>query len=116
MSRSYKHTPYCGLKKDKFFKNYANRKLRRRKLDHDLQHRSYKKDFCSWEICDYYEIETKNFEEYYLDDMSNITRRQSIVNLPKISIDENNKEIKDEIKLKHSKSLTINDFLYNEIK
>ncbi len=65
MSRSYKHTPYCGLKKDKFFKNYANRKLRHRKLDHDLQHRSYKKDFCSWEICDYYEIETKNFEEYY---------------------------------------------------
>ena len=58
----------------------------------------------------------KNFEEYYLDDMSNITRRQSIVNLPKISIDENNKEIKDEIKLKPSKSLTLNDFLYNEIK
>ena len=65
MSRSYKHTPYCGLKKDKFFKNYANRRLRRRKLDHDLQHKSYKKDFGSWEICDYYEIETKNFEEYY---------------------------------------------------
>ena len=65
MSRSYKHTPYTGLKKNKFFKKYANRKLRRRKLEHDLQHKSYKKDMCSWEICDYCEIQTKNFEEYY---------------------------------------------------
>ena len=65
MSRSYKHTPYCGLRKDKFFKKYANRKLRRRKLEHDLQYKSYRKDFCSWEICDYYEIQTRNFEEYY---------------------------------------------------
>lgn len=65
MSRSYKHTPYAGLKKDKFFKKYANRRLRRRKLEHDLQHKSYQKDFCSWEICDYKEIGTRNFEEYY---------------------------------------------------
>jgi len=65
MSRSYKHTPYCGLKKDKFYKKYANRKLRRKKLDHDYQHGAYKKDTCSWDICDWYEIVTKNFEEYY---------------------------------------------------
>ena len=65
MSRSYKHTPYCGDKKNKFFKTYFNRKLRRRKLYHNLQHKSYRKNSCSYDICDYYEIETKNFEEYY---------------------------------------------------
>ena len=43
MSRSYKHTPYCGDKKDKTLKKYANRRLRRRKLEHDLQHNSYKR-------------------------------------------------------------------------
>ena len=58
----------------------------------------------------------KNFEEYFLDDISNIARRQSIVNLPKISIDENNKEFKEEEKIKTTKSITLNDFLYNEIK
>lgn len=65
MSRSYKHTPYCGLKKDKFYKTYSNRKLRRKKLYHNLQHKLYRKDFCSYDICDYYTIETKNFDEYY---------------------------------------------------
>ena len=67
MSRSYKHTPYAGMEKDRYFKRYANRKLRRKKLTHDLQHKSYKKDSCSYDICDYYEIETKNFELYYKD-------------------------------------------------
>lgn len=65
MSRSYKHTPYSGMKKNKFFKRYANCKLRRKKLTHDLQHKSYRKDFCYYDICDYYWIETTNFEEYY---------------------------------------------------
>ena len=65
MSRSYKHTPYAGMVKDRYFKRYANRKLRRKKLTHDLQHKSYRKDSCSYDICDYYEIETKNFELYY---------------------------------------------------
>ena len=71
MSRSYKHTPYCGLKKSKFFKNYANRKLRRQKLSHDFQHMAYKKNFCSYDICDWYELETKNFDEYYKKAVSN---------------------------------------------
>ena len=65
MSRSYKHTPYSGEKKNRFMKRYANRRLRRKKLAHDLQHKSYRKDLCSYDICDYYTIETKNFEEYY---------------------------------------------------
>ena len=64
MSRSYKHTPYSG-ERDKFYKKYANRRLRRKKLDHDLQHGSYRKDSCSWDICDYSWIETTNFENYY---------------------------------------------------
>lgn len=65
MSRSYKHTPYSGDTKDRFMKKYANRKLRRKKLEHNLQYNSYKKDLCSWDICDYATVETKNFEEYY---------------------------------------------------
>lgn len=64
MSRSYKHTPRCGDKKDKFFKNYANKKLRRKKLTHQFQHKSYKKDFCSYDICDYENIGT-TFKEFY---------------------------------------------------
>lgn len=36
MSRSYKHTTRAGDKKDKFFKRYANKKLRRNKLNHNL--------------------------------------------------------------------------------
>lgn len=64
MSRSYKKTPYCGLPKDKEYKRYANRRLRRKKLTSDLQHKSYRKDFCSWEICDYQEVGT-SFEKYW---------------------------------------------------
>lgn len=64
MSRSYKKTPRAGDKKDKFYKRYANRKLRRQKLDIDLQHKSYKKDFCSYDICDYETVGT-SFEEFW---------------------------------------------------
>ena len=28
MSRSYKHTPYCGDRKNKFMKRYANKRVR----------------------------------------------------------------------------------------
>lgn len=66
MSRSYKKTPRSGDTKDKFFKRYANRRLRRRKLDIDLQHKSYKKDFCSYDICDYETVGT-SFEEFWRD-------------------------------------------------
>lgn len=64
MSRSYKHTPRSGDKKDKFFKRYANRKLRHKKLTNFLQHKSYKKDFCSYDICDYETIGL-SFEEFW---------------------------------------------------
>ena len=65
MSRSYKHTPYFGDTKDHFFKRYANRRLRRKKLDIDYKFNEYKKDENSYNICDYYWIETDNFDEYY---------------------------------------------------
>lgn len=63
MSRSYKKTPRSGDTKDKFYKNYANRKLRRNKF-HNLQHSNYKKNFCSYDICDY-EIVGETFEEWW---------------------------------------------------
>lgn len=63
MSRSYKKTPRCGDRKDKFFKKYANRKLRRDKF-HNLKHKSYKKNFCSYDICDYQTV-GETFQEYW---------------------------------------------------
>ena len=65
MSRSRKKTPYSGDRKSKFMKTYANRKLRRKSLEHNFQNKSYKKDFQSYNICDYYHIETKNFDKFY---------------------------------------------------
>ena len=65
MSRSYKHTPRCGDVKDKFFKKYANRKVRHLSTDdYPLNHKSYKKITCSWNICDY-EIVGTSFEQYW---------------------------------------------------
>lgn len=55
MGKSFKHTPYTGLKKSKFFKAYANRKLRRNKSE-KYNNRKYKRVFQSWNICDYYDI------------------------------------------------------------
>lgn len=63
MSRSYKKTPRSGDQKDKFFKTYANRKFRRDKFN-NLQHNSYKKNFCHYDICDY-ETVGETFEEWW---------------------------------------------------
>ena len=68
MSRSFKHTPRCGDKKDKFYKNYANRRLRRKQLIHNLQHKTYKKDTCSYDICDYEEVGLIFEECKYIND------------------------------------------------
>ena len=78
MSRSYKHTPYCGDTKDRKMKRYANKKLRRQKLTHNYQHNSYKKETCSWDICDYYEIQTKNFNNYYQSCVARWYRYQNL--------------------------------------
>ena len=65
MSRSYKHTPRSGEQKDKFFKKYANRKVRRLPIDeHPLKGTAYKKVFCQYDICDY-ETVGISFEQYW---------------------------------------------------
>lgn len=65
MSRSYKHTPRAGSTKDKYFKKYANRKIRRLPMDeHPLNGNTYKKVFASYEICDY-ETVGMSFEQYW---------------------------------------------------
>ena len=51
MSRSYKKVPVAALPKDKFFKNYFNRRVRRN--DETLNNSSYKKLSQSYDICDY---------------------------------------------------------------
>ena len=67
MSRSYKHTPRCGDTKNKFFKKYANRRVRRLPIDeHLLNNKSYKKVTCSWNICDYETVGT-SFEQHWRD-------------------------------------------------
>lgn len=64
MSRSYKKTPRSGEQKDKYFKRYANRRLRRKKLDINLKNKTYRKDFCYYDICDY-ETVGMTFERFY---------------------------------------------------
>ena len=65
MSRSVKRTPRCGDKKNKYFKQYANRKLRRKDIQEEsLQYKTYKKNFCSYDICDYEEVGL-TFEQFY---------------------------------------------------
>ena len=65
MSRSYKHTPRAGGTKDKFFKKYANHRVRRLPIDeYPLNYKSYKKVICSWNICDYETVGT-SFEQYW---------------------------------------------------
>lgn len=62
MSRSYKHEPVCGGK-NKFYKKQANRRVRRNKMDLELPKGGYKKVYCSWEICDYFDRST--WKEYW---------------------------------------------------
>ena len=65
MSRSYKHTPRAGDKKDKFFKRYANRKVRRLPIDeHPSKGKIYKKVYHSYSICDYQTVGI-SFENYW---------------------------------------------------
>lgn len=67
MSRSFKKTPYAGDKKQHYYKNMANRRVRKNK---DIQDgKKYKKEYCSWMICDYYDIVSwKEFLEWRGDD------------------------------------------------
>lgn len=63
MSRSYKKTPFVKCEKScKKGKKWANKRVRT--SVNVLPHKAYKKLFCSWDICDYYDIMTWN--EYQL--------------------------------------------------
>lgn len=66
MSRSYKKTPGFVAKKIKFMKRQANKRVRRAKNVSNGS--SYKKLFCSYDICDYKFLEyTKEQLENALD-------------------------------------------------
>lgn len=77
MSRSWKHTPYCGDRKNRFAKRAANKRLRAQKLVHNLQHKQYRKLTESYGIRDYYSIETHNFALYYQKEVNRWYRWRS---------------------------------------
>lgn len=62
MSKSYKHTPYCGDTKTKLAKRQANKmvrsKLERWNIQDEINPSWYKKISESWNICDYHDITT----------------------------------------------------------
>lgn len=62
MSRSKKHTSYCGDKKNKMDKKIANRKIRRSKETYP--NKSYRKKSESYDICDFCEVGV-SFDDYY---------------------------------------------------
>ena len=65
MSRSYKHTPRSGDTKDRDMKRAANRKFRHnRNYDEMLDHKQYRKHFCSYDICDY-ETVGETFDQFW---------------------------------------------------
>lgn len=65
MSRTYKKTPYCGDNKGKIKKRMANKKVRMflKNFDEILKYNEYKKISESYNVCDYYWIET--WESYW---------------------------------------------------
>lgn len=67
MSRSYKKHPGGGDSNNKLMKNYANRKLRRKPLteDENLQYKSYRKNFQSWNIKDFFYPQISYAEHVY---------------------------------------------------
>ena len=55
MSHSYKKHPYCGDNKSRFYKRYANRKLRRIPIEEEIPSgKAYRKYECYYNICDYW--------------------------------------------------------------
>ena len=63
MSRSFKHTPRCGDKKNKFMKRCASKRIRRDNLNIEFNNKSYKKFFNSWDICDFEDVGV-SFDEF----------------------------------------------------
>jgi hypothetical protein len=70
MSRSYKKVPYCGQRNRKGAKAMANRHFRRvAKINPDSvgNHNSYKKQYSSWDICDWYWL--CSWSEYWQNEL-----------------------------------------------
>ena len=67
MSKSYKKHPYLkeSSQHTKYGKKFANRKVR--KSEETLQHKDYKKQYCSWEISEYkfYMSEQEVINEFF---------------------------------------------------
>ena len=78
MSRSYKRTPRCGDKKDKFFKRYYNKKLRKLPFECALGNSTFKKYNCQWDICDY-ETVGISFKDYWRHLKSRFSNRPDIL-------------------------------------
>jgi hypothetical protein len=57
MSRSFKKTPRAGDTKSKFHKRYANKLVRRDKLNEGFNRGLYKKNYQSWNICDFEDVD-----------------------------------------------------------
>lgn len=92
MSRSYKRTPRSGDRKDKFYKKYANRRLRRLPIEEpNLNHKTYKKVSCSYNICDYESVGT-SFEDYWQGLLNNWHRWRKGLGYPPPDRDEAYKE------------------------
>ena len=74
MSRSYKKNPFVTdhSQGTKYMKRLANHKVRRivNSYDELPSKLKPKKMTESWDICDYYWIETNNFDEYYGEKVS----------------------------------------------
>lgn len=72
MSRSYKKTPYCGQRKNKDMKKYANHRVRRllKNPNTTLYGNDYRKLFETWDICDFCSIQHRGFECYYEESLS----------------------------------------------
>ena len=78
MSRSKKKTPRSGDEKDKFFKRYENRRLRKLPFEHTLNHNTYKKYGECWNICDY-ETVGISFERYVLFPQESLCSLQAFI-------------------------------------
>ena len=66
MSRSYKHTPYCGDTKHKEDKRRANKAFRKADYNDEVQPSMHRKMTESWNICDYH-------SRYTFDEWMNMT-------------------------------------------
>lgn len=80
MSRSYKHTPGCGDRNSKGMKKIANHRLRQKLKDPEVSFpwTTYRKNFCSWDIKDYYFTYHFSFSSYYQEQVERWKNKKDI--------------------------------------